>query len=342
MINYTSLLQLFIFFFFLNLLFFINIDKLIKLFSIYDESKPQLKNIKKKISLIGGTIIFANIFCYFLLNKIFHLDSFIEQMSKIEFFTFFFIISLFYITGLYDDKYKISPFVRIFVLGLVTLIAILLNPKIKIILLRFSFTDYNFFLNNFSILFTIICFLLFTNALNMFDGINLQSITYSLIILLFLMFNSNFIFILLPIFISLLFLFFLNYKNRIFIGDSGVYLLSSIISYILIYEYNSNKLIFFSDDIFILMMIPGLDFIRIFFERLVRGKHPFLGDKNHIHHLLLKKIGFMKTYLMIFLLYLSPLFFKIIGINNFITILFFTILYFMIYFKYRMINKFSN
>ena len=184
MINYTSLLQLFNFFFFLNLLFFINIDKLIKLFSIYDESKPQLKNSKKKISLIGGTIIFVNIFCYFLLNKIFHLDSFIEQMSKIEFFTFFFILSLFYITGLYDDKYKISPFVRIFVLGLVTLIAILLNPKIKIILLRFSFTDYNFFLNNFSILFTIICFLLFTNALNMFDGINLQSITYSLIILL--------------------------------------------------------------------------------------------------------------------------------------------------------------
>ena len=342
MINYTSLLQLFIFFFFLNLLFFINIDKLIKLFSIYDESKPQLKNSKKKISLIGGTIIFANIFCYFFLNKIFHFDSFIEQMSKIESFTFFFILSSFYIVGLYDDKYKISPFVRIFVLGLFTLIAILLNPKIKIILLRFSFTDYNLFLNNFSILFTIICFLLFTNALNMFDGINLQSITYSLIILLILMFNSNFIFILLPIFISLLFLFFLNYKNRIFIGDSGVYLLSSIISYILIYEYNSNKLFFFSDDIFILMMIPGLDFIRIFFERLVRGKHPFLGDKNHIHHLLSKKIGFMKTYITIFSLYLSPLFFKIIGINNFITILFFTIIYFMIYFKYKMINKFSN
>ena len=342
MINYTSFIQLFIFFFLLNLFFFINIDKLIKIFSIYDETRPQLKNTKKKISLIGGTIIFANVFIYFLFNRIFNLDSFIEQMSTIEFSTFFFILSLFYIVGLYDDKYKISPFTRIFVLGFVTLIVILLNPKIKIILLRFSFIDYNFFLNDFSILFTIICFLLFTNALNMFDGINLQSITYCLIILLFLMFNSNFIFILLPIFISLLFLLFLNYKNKIFIGDSGVYLLSAIISYIIIYEYNSNKPNFFSDDIFILMMIPGLDLIRIFFERLIRGKHPFLGDKNHIHHLLLKKIGFIKTYIIIFLLYFSPLFFQKLGINNFITILLFTIVYFTICFKCRVINKVSN
>ena len=342
MINYTSLLQLFIFFLLLNIFFFINIDKLTKIFSIYDESKSRLKNSKKKISLIGGTIIFANILCYFLFNKIFNYDVFIEQLSKTETFTFFFILSFFYIVGLYDDKYKISPYIRIFILGFVALIAILLNPKIKIVLLRFSFTDYNFFLNDFSILFTIICFLLFTNALNMFDGINLQSITYCLIILSFLIFNSNFIFFLLPIIISLMFLLFLNYKNKIFIGDSGVYLLSVTISYILIHEYNSNKPNFFSDDIFILMMIPGLDFIRIFFERLIRGKHPFLGDKNHIHHLLLKKIGFMKTYITIFSLYLFPLFFKTVGINNFITILLFTTLYFTIYFKYRSITKFSD
>ena len=342
MINYISLLQLFIFFLLLNLFFFINIDNLTKKFSIYDESKSRLKNSKKKISLIGGTIIFANIFCYFLFIKIFNFDVFIQQLSTIETFTFFFILSFFYIVGLYDDKYKISPFVRIFVLGFVILIAILLNPKIKIVLLRFSFTDYNFFLKNFSILFTIICFLLFTNALNMFDGINLQSITYCLIILSFLMFNSNFISILLTIIISLIFLFFLNYKNKIFIGDSGVYLLSATISYILIYEYNSNNSNFFCDDIFILMMIPGLDFIRIFFERLIRGKHPFLGDKNHIHHLLLKKIGYIKTYITIFFLYLFPLFFKIVGINNFITILLFTILYFTIYSKCRSITKFSD
>ena len=332
MINY-----IFLFFFLLNFLIFINIDKLIKLFSIYDQSK--LNNNKKKISLIGGTLIFINIIFYCLINKIFVIDSFIEQLSKIEFFTFFFIFSFFYITGLYDDKYKISPLIRIFVLGFVVLIAILLNSKIKISLLRFSFIDSTLFLNDFSILFTIICFLLFTNALNMFDGINLQSITYCLVILLFLLSGSKFIFFITPIIVSLIFLFFLNYKNKIFIGDSGIYLLSSILSYILIYEYNLQNFIIFADDIFILMMIPGLDFIRIFFERLISGRHPFLGDRNHIHHLLLKKIGFNKTYLIIFSLYIFPLFFKQIGISNLIIIIIFTLLYFIIYFKCRNTSK---
>jgi UDP-GlcNAc:undecaprenyl-phosphate GlcNAc-1-phosphate transferase len=338
MIDYTSLFFIF-FFFLLNFLFFINIDKLIKFFSIYDESKSKLNNNKKKISLIGGTIIFINVIFYFLFNQIFTIDSFVGQFSKIDFFILFFIFSLFYITGLYDDKYKISPLIRIFILGFVVLIALLLNSKIKIFSLRFSFIDTTFFLKDFSILFTIICFLLFTNALNMFDGINLQSITYCLIIFLFLLTRSNFVFFIIPIIISLLFLIVLNYKNKIFIGDSGVYLLSSILSYILIYEYNSQNFIIFADDIFILMMIPGLDFIRIFFERLINGRHPFLGDKNHIHHLLLKKIGFNKTYLTILLLYISPLFFKQIGISNFIIIIIFTLLYFIIYFKYRNVSK---
>ena len=104
MINY-----LFLFFFLLNLLIFININKLINLFSIYDQSN--LNNTKKKISLIGGTLIFTNIIFYCLINKMFVIDSFIEQLSKVEFFTFFFIFSFFYFTGLYDDKYKISPLI---------------------------------------------------------------------------------------------------------------------------------------------------------------------------------------------------------------------------------------
>jgi UDP-GlcNAc:undecaprenyl-phosphate GlcNAc-1-phosphate transferase len=302
-------------------------------------SKSNLNINKKKVSLIGGTIIFINIIFYFLFNKIIIIDSFFEQYPRIELFTFIFIFSLFYLTGLYDDKYKISPLVRILILGFVVLIAILLNSEIKIFLLRFSFIDNTFFLKDFSILFTVICFLLFTNALNMFDGINLQSITYCLVVFLFLLNGSNFNFFVIPIIISLLFLFILNYKNKIFIGDSGVYLLSSILSYILIYEYNLQNFIVFADDIFILMMIPGLDFIRIFFERLINGRHPFLGDKNHIHHLLLKKIGFNKTYLTICLLYIFPIFFKQIGISNSIIIIVFTLLYFMIYFKCRNVGK---
>ena len=49
--------------------------------------------------------------------------------------------------------------------------------------LNFLFTIETFFLNIFAIFFTIFCFLVFINAFNMFDGINLQSGLYSLIFL---------------------------------------------------------------------------------------------------------------------------------------------------------------
>ena len=44
------------------------------------------------------------------------------------------------------------------------------------------------------------------------------------------------------------------------------------------------------------MMVPGLDFIRIFIERITKGKNPFLGDINYLHHLLLSKFRFREFY----------------------------------------------
>jgi hypothetical protein len=44
------------------------------------------------------------------------------------------------------------------------------------------------------------------------------------------------------------------------------------------------------------MMVPGLDFIRIFIERISKVKNSFLGDNNHLHHLLLSKFRFRKFY----------------------------------------------
>ena len=43
------------------------------------------------------------------------------------------------------------------------------------------------------------------------------------------------------------------------------------------------------EEIFIIMMVPGLDMFRLFIQRLL-NKNPF-GDRNHIHHLLLKSMA---------------------------------------------------
>ena len=56
-----------------------------------------------------------------------------------------------------------------------------------------------------------------------------------------------------------------------------------------------------------MLLIPFLDFVRLFFKRIHAKKNPMIGDLKHIHHLIIKKIGLYKTLLTISLLYLLPL-----------------------------------
>ena len=47
-----------------------------------------------------------------------------------------------------------------------------------------------------------------------------------------------------------------------------------------------------ADEIFVLMMLPGLDMTRLFVQRLLNKKNPFIGDRNHFHHLLHDNYGY--------------------------------------------------
>ena len=114
------------------------------------------------------------------------------------------------------------------------------------------------------------CILLFINACNIFDGINLQSTSYFIFVILYLIIiglNNNVIYFLLIPIINLI----LSKDEKIFMGDSGIYLISFIMSYILIKIYNFDTKLS-SDLIFILMMVPGIDMFRLFLLRLVNKK----------------------------------------------------------------------
>ena len=81
--------------------------------------------------------------------------------------------------------------------------------------LRFSFYNQTIHLGKYSILVTLICYLLFINAFNMFDGINLQSVIFSLSIIFFLLVLNSYIFKTLFLIPFLLF-FYLNTKINLF------------------------------------------------------------------------------------------------------------------------------
>jgi UDP-GlcNAc:undecaprenyl-phosphate GlcNAc-1-phosphate transferase len=82
-------------------------------------------------------------------------------------------------------------------------------------------------------------------------------------------------------------------------GDGGVYLLSYVISYIFIKSYNKN--LFVADEIFFIMLLPGLDMLRVFLLRLINGKNPFKPDRTHLHHLLLNYFSDRYVFLIIFI-----------------------------------------
>jgi UDP-GlcNAc:undecaprenyl-phosphate GlcNAc-1-phosphate transferase len=54
------------------------------------------------------------------------------------------------------------------------------------------------------------------------------------------------------------------------------------------------------------MLIPGLDMLRLFIFRIIKGLNPFYPDRNHIHHLLVKKFGDKLTLIILSILIFLP------------------------------------
>ena len=67
--------------------------------------------------------------------------------------------------------------------------------------------------------------------------------------------------------------------------------------------------IFYMRMKYFLLLLPGIDLIRLTFLRLIKRKNPFYGDRNHIHHLMIKKYPLLITNtLLLSLLSVLPIF----------------------------------
>ena len=98
----------------------------------------------------------------------------------------------------------------------------------------------------------------------------------------------------------------LNHKYKSFLGDSGSYVLAFIFSYFFIKIYNQTEHIKV-DHIFLFMIIPGIDLIRLFLVRISKKvKNPFKPDRNHLHHIISKKFNLINTNLIIQCIIIIP------------------------------------
>ena len=319
----------------LNFFIFIFYKKISKIYNLFDYPDNNRKIHKNPIPLFGGLFLVSNLFfiliyvnfSYNLINS--NLFDNIQSYNL-----FFFITFLFYLIGFIDDKYQINHNIKFVLSIMLIILTFYLDKDLLLRKLEFSFLKLAIDLGSFSYFFTILCFLLFINAYNMLDGINGQATCYALFIF-FLLLSKN---ILVPfigiLLIPLLFFLILNFQNKSFLGDSGTLPLGYMISYIFIKLYNTEK-IFFADEIFLIMSIPGYELLRLAIKRILNNKHPFLPDNYHIHHLIGQKCKFIVKFFIIQIIIIFPYLFYIFSNHFFFSIFISLFLYILtiIYFS---------
>jgi UDP-N-acetylmuramyl pentapeptide phosphotransferase/UDP-N-acetylglucosamine-1-phosphate transferase len=279
---------------------------IVNIYNLYDKPDFKRKLHKKKIPLLGGLFLSINLFLIMFLSFIYPeiLDSNFFNDIK-NYFSFFLISILFYFLGFFDDKYKLSPNLKLIAMVIFLSLALFLDNDILLKNLNFTYFDYSLNLSNYSYFFTVFCFLLFINAFNMLDGIDGQAATYFLFIMLLFLSKAILIYLVFVFTTYALFFLRLNFKNKTFLGDSGSLPLAFIISYLFIKSYNLGYK-FSIEEIFLIMSVPGYELLRLAISRILNKKHPFEADNLHLHHLILVKKKFVKTFLIIQFLLISP------------------------------------
>jgi UDP-GlcNAc:undecaprenyl-phosphate GlcNAc-1-phosphate transferase len=284
---------------------------------------------KKPTPLLGGIMVFSS---FALVNLYLILFQDLNSSTLIIFVSCTGCLVL----GLIDDLRRISYRYKFFIL-IVIFLSTNLDANLQINKIYSSTFNEEFYLNHLSIPFTILCLLLLTNALNLIDGIDGLCILISIIFITWVMnafqYSQPFYSVLV---ICLIYILYLNLKKNVFLGDSGSLFLGCLIGLNLILNYNLeiSKINYPVENILIVLMIPGLDMLRVFLIRIFNNKNPFSPDRRHFHHLLLdRKIHLTKILIIFFFMVLAPItinkFFNIIQIK---IILFFTFLYLLFVF----------
>jgi UDP-N-acetylmuramyl pentapeptide phosphotransferase/UDP-N-acetylglucosamine-1-phosphate transferase len=304
-------------------------------------SKPQSFH-KHPVLCFGGSSIYILFLIIFLLFDLKFLNHFF-LLATVSFFI-----------GLLDDfKIKLRPFFRLM------LIFILFFASIKFLNININYLNVNFLNEIFKdyyylkLFFVTLCFVFIINGSNFIDGFNGLLTIHALIILSIVNFInyyfSNYDLLIFGVisFSAILSFAFFNFpKAKLFLGDSGSYLIGALISYLIIQTSNYNPNIpsfFFCCLLYYLFFEVFFSFIRkLFYEK----KNPLTPDKNHLHMLFFsttkKKVKFFNSnfstgfYLnVIYTLTLIPIFY-FYNNNFFLKYYFFILLTFYSYYYYKL------
>lgn len=286
---------------------------------LMDEPDMTRKTHSKKTPTLGGVAIFGGtVFSFSFFN------DYLSSTTDIKFMTS--AIILLFFAGIKDDILALTPMKKLAIQMTCALLITLMGRLYLTNLWGMFHVEEIPPLAGILITFFVIVALI--NAFNLIDGVNGLAGGLGFISSFFM--GGWFYFTGAPS-LSILgfslagallgFLFFNFHHGKIFMGDTGSMLIGFIISILAIKFIESNRIPGVESSPYYikaapgvavaLVLIPLFDMSRVFFQRLVNGKHPFSADRRHIHHMLMD-IGWSHTKISVFL-YIFSLF--LIGVS---------------------------
>jgi len=279
----------FFLFFFLEVIFFYLIIKFYKKYNLkllLDNNFKKIQSFHKTQAIkIGGIFLLFNLLIFYILND--H-NSFYDKF-------FLFSLTYFFLGFIVDLNKLEKPLPRFVIMFFITFF-IITAYDLNIRSTQITFLDDFLKKNNLLMyLFLTFCILFLVNGSNFIDGFN-GLLIIKFIIILSIIFLINYknpssnnlnnlcIFL---IFSSLVILFFNFPAGKIFLGDSGSYLIGGIISLLLIETSNVNVNI----PPFVIACVIFYIFFEVFFSffrKIIQNKNPFLPDNLHLHMLVFK------------------------------------------------------
>jgi len=198
-------------------------------------------------------------------------------------------MTLIYVLGLVDDFRDLRAVMKLFIQ--IAAAAIVTVGPFRVERLTIPFVWYQLELGLFSFPVTVLWIVAISNALNFIDGVDgLAGGTAALATLFFgviALITGQPVVALIAIGLFGTIVGFLIYNAppaRIFMGDSGSYVLGFILSVFPLILANGTGTSLNLIPAITILAIPVLDMTTSVVRRLGRGKHPFSADREHLHH----------------------------------------------------------
>ena len=250
--------------------------------------KPNYRKLHLgRVPLIGGIMIYSafvlSIAIFFSFNK-FNQDYLCVFLGG----------TFLLVTGIIDDKFNINPIIKLVVQGIIAIKLCTCGFRVEYF---FGLLGIGYIPTSIQYVLTLIVFLGVINAFNLIDGVDglaggislICSVVFSIIALI----CGDVFVLLINLSLAGSILGFLRFNlspnKKIFLGDSGSLLLGYLMvtSAILLLRQTdlfAHKNLFFS-AIFSVLFIPVIDSIRVYINRIRKGKNPMKPDRTHLHHI---------------------------------------------------------